>query len=152
MKILIAGLGNVLLRDDGIGVHAVRKIAEDPPPGAVAVEVGTAVLDALHLIEEAERVIAIDAVEAGGAPGTVYSFSIEDAEARSGPVSLHELSLREAMGLLGDRPAPPITIVGVEPEIIDYGMELSPVVEATLPRVVRAVRDMAARQGKGGSS
>ena len=74
MRVLIAGLGNLLLRDDGVGVHAVRSMGNDLPPGVLAVEVGTAVLDALHLFEEAEMVIAIDAMKAGGAPGTIYSF------------------------------------------------------------------------------
>ena len=76
-RILIAGLGNCLLRDDGIGVHAIRSLQQNPPPGVVVAEVGTAVLDALHLLEWAEKILAIDAMQAGGNPGTLYAFGVD---------------------------------------------------------------------------
>ena len=64
-RILVLGLGNLLLRDDGVGVQAVRQLQKDPPAGAKVVEVGTAVLDALHLYEWAGRCLAIDAQRDG---------------------------------------------------------------------------------------
>ena len=73
-RILIVGLGNVLLKDDGVGVHAVRELQKNPPDRLCVADVGTAVLHAVHLLEWAEKVIAIDAVKAGGAPGTIYAF------------------------------------------------------------------------------
>jgi hydrogenase maturation protease len=149
MKVLIAGLGNVLLRDDGVGVHAVRRLLRSPPPGALAVEVGTAVLDALHLFEEAERIIALDAVEAGGAPGTIYSLTWGEAEKAGGAVSLHEFGLLSALELMARRPPPEILILGVEPEVIEFGMELSPAVEGALPRLVREVRHRCGREVNG---
>ena len=57
-RILIVGIGNALLQDDGVGVHAVRELIKDPPSGVMCVEVGTAVLDALHLIEWADKIEA----------------------------------------------------------------------------------------------
>src|SRR5512139_3120116 len=96
-RILIAGLGNILLRDDGVGVHAVRELRQDTSPGALVVEVGTAVLDALHLLEWAEAILAIDAMRAGGSPGTIYPLRVEEI-AEPGPMSsLHELSLLGAL-------------------------------------------------------
>jgi len=145
MRVLIAGLGNLLLRDDGVGVHAIRSMGNDLPPGVLAVEVGTAVLDALHLFEEAEMVIAIDAMKAGGVPGTIYSFQLSDVAAPEVPASLHEFSLLSALGLMEGPSRPEIAILGVEPEVIDYGMELSAAVQAALPRLVRAARDLAGR-------
>ncbi len=140
MKVLIAGLGNVLLGDDGVGVHAVRRLTRRPPPGATAVEVGTAVLDALHLIEEADRLIALDALQAGGTPGTIYRLGPEEVERARGLISLHEFTLLSALDLAARRPPGGIVILGVEPAVIDYGMELSPAVRAVLPRLLDEAR------------
>jgi hydrogenase maturation protease len=141
-KILIAGLGNLLLRDDGVGVHAVHELQKIPPPGVQVVEVGTAVLDALHLFEWADRVLAIDAMQAGGPAGTLYSLRASDVEDRSPKASLHELSLLAALRFLADARRPSIVILGVEPAVIDYGLDLSPEVQSALPVLVQSVREI----------
>lgn len=138
-RILVAGLGNLLLRDDGGGVHAVRELQKKVPKGVLAVEVGTAVLDALHLFERAGRLLAIDAMQAGGAPGTIYAFRLSQIEDPPAQASLHELNLLSALRLL---PAgrPDVMVLGVEPEIIDYGLTLSPRVAEALPGLVQEAR------------
>jgi hydrogenase maturation protease len=141
-KILIAGLGNLLLRDDGVGVHAVHELQKAPPPGVRVVEVGTAVLDALHLFEEADRILAIDAMQAGGPPGTLYSLRVSAAEDRLRQASLHELNLLAAFGFLPDGKRPPVLFLGVEPAVIDYGLDLSPEVQSALPALIQTVREM----------
>jgi hydrogenase maturation protease len=145
-RILIAGLGNLLLTDDGVGVHAVRELQKDRLPSAMlAVEVGAAVLDALHLFEWADVVVGIDAMQAGGPPGTIYKFGVEDVENRGVSASLHELGLLAALNLISPEARPDVVILGVEPEVIDYGLELSPAVQRALPRLVEAARDIAER-------
>lgn len=139
-RILIAGLGNLLLMDDGVGVHAVQELQENPPAGAVVAEVGTAVLNALHLLEWADKVLAIDAMQAGGAPGTVYAFGTEDVAKGGIKASLHELNLLAALDFLQVKAKPEIIIFGVEPERIDYGLDLTPPVAAALPELTAAVR------------
>ena len=141
-RILIVGLGNILLRDDGVGVHAIRELQKNPLPGVMAVEVGTAVLDALHLFEWADRILAIDAMQAGGSAGTLYSLRVADVEDRKSQASLHELNLLAALRFLSNGKRPPIVILGVEPEIIDYGLALSPKVEAILPLVNHSVKEI----------
>jgi hydrogenase maturation protease len=136
-RILIVGLGNLLLGDDGVGVHVVRALPGRLPRSVTAVEVGTAVMDALHLVEWADKVLAIDAMQAGGPPGTVYAARICDLEVRPVRASLHELNLVAALHLLRRRPE--ILILGVEPETIALGMVLSPRVAAAVPAVVRHV-------------
>jgi hydrogenase maturation protease len=138
-RILIAGLGNYLLRDDGIGVHAVRTLQQTPPPGAVLAGIGTAVLDALHLLEWADKILAIDAVQAGGPPGTLYSFGVDAVEGPGMQTSLHELNFLAALEFLPHRHKPEILMVGMEPETIDYGLDLSPSVAAALPQLGREV-------------
>ncbi|MHB1000012.1 MAG: hydrogenase maturation protease [Armatimonadota bacterium] len=138
-KLLIAGLGNLLLKDDGVGVHAVNELQKAPPPGTTVVEVGTAVLDALHLLEWADRIIAIDAMQAGGMPGTIYSFTLNDVMECSQQSSLHELNLLAAFRFIPDHKKPEILILGVEPLSIDYGLDLTEPVQAALPQLLEAV-------------
>jgi len=144
LRILIVGLGNVLMMDDGVGVHAIKELQKDPPGGEVCVaEVGTAVLGAVHLFEWADRILAIDAVKAGGPPGAIYAFDAEGSEDRGHRMSLHELNLLGALRFIGSaHPRPPVVILGVEPAVIDYGMDLSETVRAVLPQVVEAAREI----------
>ena len=145
LRILIAGLGNEILQDDGVGIHAVRELNKGLPRNVIAAEVGTSVLDALHLFEWADRVLAIDAVEAGGDPGSIYSFDVRDAQKPGIQASLHELSLVSALKFISEQSRPEVTILGVEPNVIDFGLDLSSAVEAALPQLVKAAREIVKR-------
>jgi hydrogenase maturation protease len=144
-RILIAGLGNLLLMDDGVGVHAIQELQKNPPPGVVVAEVGTAVLNALHLLEWADKVLAIDAMEAGGAPGTVYAFGTKDVAQGGIKASLHELNFLAVLDFLKVKVKPEILIFGVEPARIDYGLELTPAVAEALPELTAAAREQVRR-------
>ncbi|MBP1712223.1 MAG: hydrogenase maturation protease [Deltaproteobacteria bacterium] len=143
-RILVVGLGNLLLRDDGVGVHAVRALREKPLPRILCAEVGTAVLDSLHLLSWADKVLAIDAMAAGSKPGTVYSFGVMDVAENRAPASLHELGLLSALRFLPRKTKTEIRILGIEPEIIEYGLELTPAVRQALPRVTQAAKEIVA--------
>lgn len=144
-KVLIVGLGNVLLGDDGVGIHAIRELQKNPPQGALAVEVGTAILASLHLLEAADRIIALDAVHAGKEPGTVYRFDA-GKEHRNQPVtSVHEMGILNTLSMMAPAARPPdVKVIGVEPEVIGYGMELSPTVAKALPGVLEEARRIVA--------
>lgn len=140
--ILIAGVGNLLLSDDGVGVHALRELEKVPLPGVSLAEIGTAILHGLPWLEQADRVLLIDAARGGQPPGTIYLFDVLPGASTPAMSSLHALGLCEAARvLLSGRPAPPITVLGVEPESLDYGMELSGTVRAALARVVGLARE-----------
>jgi hydrogenase maturation protease len=142
-RILIAGMGNVLLKDDGVGVHAVKRFP--PPEGREyrAVEVGCAVFDALHLFDWAERILLIDAMQAGRTPGTVYRVdSLKDMDMGTMPASLHEFSVIQALEMIQKDPKPVVSIIGIEPKLIDFGLELSEAVEASLPLVWETGREI----------
>lgn len=144
-RILIAGIGNLLLRDDGVGVHAVRALRSQVPAGVAVAEIGTAILHSLHLLETAEKILVIDAMQAGGAPGTIYAGRVEDLEETPAAVSMHQLGLTSAFRFLPNHRRPKIVVLGVEPEQMAYGMELTPAVAAALPRVVDEAKTMIAR-------
>ena len=143
-RVLVVGLGNLLLRDDGVGIHAARALMHDPPPGALVVEVGTAILSALHLLEAADRIIALDAVHAGGAPGTVYVFDAR-GERRDQPyTSVHEMGILNTLAMMAPEARPHLKVIGVEPEVIDYGLELSPTVGRALEQMLAEARRIVA--------
>jgi hydrogenase maturation protease len=151
-RVLVVGLGNVLLRDDGVGVHAIRELQRSLPRHVRAVDVGTAVLDALHLFEWADRILAIDAMQADGPPGTIYRFGVEDVVERGLKASLHEVDLLAALRFLNMDRRPEILVMGVQPETIDYGTDLSVSVQAALPRLVAAARGIVAEWLASGAS
>ena len=137
--ILVMGLGNVLFRDDGIGVHVVRELQKNPSSNFVCAEVGTAVLSALHLLEWADNVLAIDAMQAGGKPGAIYSFEMKNG---AGPESLRGKMLFSAFKFLSRKNPPGAKILGVEPESMAFGLDLSPSAQASLPRLIQQVDEI----------
>ena len=147
--ILVLGLGNILMRDEGVGVRAVEAmIGLELPAEVELLEGGTAGLGLLDAICDRRRVIVLDAVQCEGMPGTVVQFRIDPAQAGSAPsspVSLHEVGFVEvlrAARLLNAAPRE-VIVVGVKPAIVDSGIELSPQVEAAIPAVTRAAKGLA---------
>jgi hydrogenase maturation protease len=144
-KILILGVGNLLLNDEGVGVHIAQKMMTlDLPPGVQVVEGGTDGFGLMHLILEADRLILIDAVKGGGTPGSIYRFNLEDCPPYPDPykTSVHQISILEVIhlaDLIGSTPT--TTIIGIEPKSTDMGMALSPEVEARIPKVIELVRE-----------
>ncbi len=145
-RILIIGIGNLLRSDDGVGIHAAQALAADPPPGVEVVDAGTDVLSALPFLESADSVLIIDAVQAGGAPGTIYRFAENEIPAQRAASSAHAGNLLAARWLQAPGTRwPEILILGVEPRDLDYGLDLSPPVAAILPRVLKEARVIVAR-------
>jgi hydrogenase maturation protease len=141
-KVVVLGIGNLILRDEGVGVHAVRELEKrDLPAHVEVIDGGTSLMELLPVIQDAERIIVIDALRGGGAPGTVYRVTPNDLMAETErTLSLHQVGLLEVLGMvrqLGGEPH--AVIIGVEPHEISWGMELTPEVQAKLPRVIDAV-------------
>jgi hydrogenase maturation protease len=143
-NIVVMGIGNLLCADDGIGIHAVRELSDRGLP-AKTVDAGTAILHALPFAEEATHLLVIDAVQGGGPPGSLYELDGYTMASASGQQSLHAMGLKQAMKLSPSERRPDIfKVLGVEPASVEYGMELSDPVGATLPEVVeRASRVVA---------
>lgn len=142
MATLVLGIGNLLLGDEGVGVHVARALQRQRLPENVTVlEVGTAFLEALPEIERADRIIVIDAMHAGHAPGTAYRVPYDDCVKPECIASLHGFDLSRAIFLAGRDTMPETVIIGVEPARIDWGTELSPEVQGMLPAVIEAVKN-----------
>lgn len=141
MQTVIMGLGNELLGDEGIGVHAARLLQKTNLPENVQVlEVGTAILDYLEYLENAERIIIIDAMKADGPPGTVYRIPLTDCRGQVCIASMHGFDLFRVMALAETTTTPSATVFGVEPELVAWSMDLSPAVNEAMDFLVEAIR------------
>ena len=146
-KTMILGVGNLLLRDEGVGVHAAVNLQGFPLPENIeVVEGGTDGFKLFHLIMEADRLIVVDCVKGGGEPASIYRFEIDDFDHFPDvyKTSVHQISITEVINLSGTMRTPPrTTIIGVEPDEISMSMELSPSVQAKLPKVLEIVLETA---------
>jgi len=143
-RVLVVGLGNSIMQDDGIGVHAVRRFQQLVPRPCLAVEVGTDVYDAVKLFQSADHILVFDAIKAGGHPGSVYLVRAEDIVAGWNLSSLHELELCKVLGQLR-RPPAEVVIVGAEPQIIDWGIDLSPALDFAVSIMVSTAQKVIAK-------
>jgi hydrogenase maturation protease len=140
MKTLVLGMGNLLLCDEGVGVHVARALAQrELPPEVSVMEAGTAFLDVLPDIEKADRILLIDAMEGGAAPGSVYRVPFDQCRHPEMLASLHGFDLSRVLYMAGNACAPEVTVFGIEPARIEWGTELSPVVQRVLPAVEKAI-------------
>lgn len=148
MRTLVLGIGNELLADEGIGVHAARALQQSLAGNEVEImAVGTALFDALPALERADRVIIIDAVKADGPPGTVYRLKLEDCEEKVCIASMHGFDLHRILALTQRQTVPEVVVIGVEPEQIGWSLELSATLTWVMPVVVRFVeQEIAAAQ------
>jgi hydrogenase maturation protease len=143
-KILILGVGNLLQKDDGIGSHIIRYIAESDiklPDDAEAIDGGTAGYDLIPLMIDREKIVIIDALKVNDVPGSVYRFSPEHLISSKVTYSLHDLGVREIikqLRLLGDEPD--IEIIGIVPEDIEtLEIGLSDSVRNSIPKAVEQI-------------
>lgn len=147
MKTLILGIGNLLLCDEGVGVHVARALKrEQLPENVVILEVGTAFLDALPEIEHADRIIIVDAMQAEHAPGTIYRVPFDDCVKPECLASLHGFDLSRVIFMAGRESIPEAVVIGVEPARIDWGTDLSPEIQKMIPSVIEAIKVEIARQ------
>jgi hydrogenase maturation protease len=143
--ILILGVGNLLLSDEGVGVHVAQEMMQmDLPPAVQVVEGGTEGFGLINVIVQADRMILIDAVKGGGQPGSIYRFTIEDCPPYPDLLksSVHQISILEVINLsslIGSTPQ--TTIIGVEPKSLEMGMQLSPQIEAKIPRIIQMIQE-----------
>jgi len=141
--VLILGVGNVLLADEGVGVHVARRLMQAHLPAHVEViDGGTGGLDLLPYFRDTEHVIIVDALEFEDEPGAIYRLSPDQLSACTQPiVSLHQVSMIDLIGnarLLGFHPE--ITIFGIVPkDAVSCSLELTPEVERAVPRVIQMV-------------
>ncbi|HTS69284.1 MAG TPA: hydrogenase maturation protease [Terriglobia bacterium] len=140
-RVLVAGCGNQLAADDGVGVEIVRRLRGRGDCGCEFLELAGGGFDLLYAFEKAEIILIVDAVQSGAAPGTVHLLPLPSGrlEPRSiGKISGHGWGLDKTLRLahsLGWQP-PRLMLLGVELERATTGSACSPAAEAALEEVV----------------
>ncbi len=137
-NILVLGIGNILNTDEGVGVHAVRKLQDKlgEPQAFSLLDGGTLGLNLLPLVDDATHLLILDAVDAGKAPGTLIELHGKQIPLFNGAkLSEHQLTFTEVLGLAMLRGTLPqhLALLGVQPADLSIGVGMSPVVAQTLP-------------------
>jgi hydrogenase maturation protease len=151
-SLLVLGLGNVLLEDDGVGSAAVAQLLErfDAPAGVRVLDGGTLGLSLLPYFDEADSVVLVDAVRADGSPGTLVRLDGDDVgPAVATRLSPHQVGVADLLDGARwlDRYPRHVVLLGIVPQSIDLGLGLSPAVRASLPELVTLVVGEALAQG-----
>ena len=142
-KIAVIGIGNLLLMDEGIGIHVVNELEKYEIPENVEIhDGGTGGFKLIDLMRGINKVIFIDAVDTGKAPGTIMVFESKDVRSRyhKRKYSLHDTDLLDVIkvAVLLDGP-PEIKILGIQPKTINYSTTLSRELEDAMPAIINRV-------------
>jgi hydrogenase maturation protease len=146
-RILVAGIGNIFLGDDGFGVEVANRLASERlPPGVVVRDFG---IRGVHLAYEMleggyDATVLVDAVPRDGAPGSVYLIEpdVDRLDAANADAhSMHPAAVLAMLKALGGAPGR-VLIVGCQPASLEEGMCLSAPVEQAIPEAMRLVREI----------
>ncbi|MFW6005220.1 MAG: NiFeSe hydrogenase maturation protease [Desulfonatronovibrionaceae bacterium] len=139
--LLVMGIGNILLRDEGAGVYCMQELKkQDWPENVYFVDGGTFTQDLFYIFENYDHLLVLDAVRGGREPGTLYRLEEKDlVENQKQQISLHDIDLLDSLKmaeLLGKKPN--LTVLGIEPLEIQWEMGLTPEVQKHFPGFVQA--------------
>ena len=144
-RIVVVGLGNLMRTDDAVGMLAADRLKRDfrLPEGVSVVEGGTLGLDLLHPLEGVTHLLALDAIDAGEAPGTVLRFAGDGIADLPTSKSVHLLGFSDLIGAmrLTDEAPQEIVVLGVQPQTIAWGTKLTPTVEFALSKLLDAAHE-----------
>ena len=142
-KLLVLGVGNTLLTDEGIGVHAVHELLkEEWPEDVTLMDGGTFTQDIFYLFQDYETILVLDIVKGGREPGTIYRLTEKDLrQDKSQTLSLHDIDLLDSLAMSkmqGHKPE--LFVLGIEPAALGWDMKLSPQLEKLFPSFLELTR------------
>jgi hydrogenase maturation protease len=140
-KIAILGIGNLLQKDEGVGVHIISKLEQEYSfkPEISLIDGGTMGTDLLPYLEEHDKIIIVDAVNFDQKPGFVGTIENEDILRRlNTKLSIHHLGLTDVLStarLLDIEPSE-LYLIGVQPENIEMGTELTETIQSKIEKMI----------------
>ena len=142
-SILVLGIGNILLRDEGVGVRVIEAMQGMTLPENVELaDGGTSGAGLIDAIADRPRLIVVDAIQAEAEPGTVFRLSGEDLVPQDGAaISLHQLGLVDTLMMAKVLDCYPreVVVFGVQPGDVCPGLDLSAEVARAVPKVIEAI-------------
>lgn len=144
-RVLIIGFGNLLMGDDGAGIHLIQKLATQAlPPQVELLDGGVSSFAALAELRTATKGILIDAMTGGGTPGDIYRLTTDQLPDQpcAQMLSVHDFSLLDSLRRAKQAgELPPVIIYGIEPSTLELGMELSTPAALAVDRVITKIMD-----------
>jgi hydrogenase maturation protease len=143
-NIAILGLGNILLQDEGIGVHIVNKLEQNYTfdPTIKIIDGGTSGLDLLHQFEENDKIIIIDAVDFNQKPGFIQCLANDEiSKLFTEKISSHQSGLKDILGavkLLQNEPSQ-LYLIGIQPATVETGLKLSDEISNNINKILNNV-------------
>ena len=144
-QILIMGIGNLVQSDDGFGVHIIRAFSSNDnklPDNVEILDAGTSIVDHLSNLILADYLICVDVAAGGKSPGTIYRFRPEDITYKKSRFhNAHKISIFDALKMVEAMKGktPDTLIYAVEPENIEWGIEMSPTLQKVMPEVMSLI-------------
>ena len=143
-KLLVLGIGNTLMMDDGIGVHAVHELLKEKNLWEQVdfIDGGTFTQDIFYLFEEYDNILVLDIVRAGKPPGTIFCLEEDDLRKdEKQMLSLHDIDLLDSLTMAqmrGHRPY--LRVIGIQPDTINWGTSLTTPLAQALPAFLETAR------------
>lgn len=143
-KLSVIGIGNILLRDDGIGIHIINELQKEKFKNNIdLIDGGTSTLDLLGYFVENDKIIIVDSLKGGHPPGTIYKITPEELgsyiKANSSLHDVQVLDIVKQANFMGHFPK--VTIIGIEPEEIFYDMDLSETLNNEIPNIINIIKE-----------
>lgn len=140
---VIIGIGNILLQDDGVGVHVIKQLENENLPSTIElVDGGTSTLDTLGFFLDFEKVIVVDCLRAGLKPGTIYKIKPDDIKNyKKENLSIHDVQILDVVKMANMmNKYPDVVIFGIEPEKIAVGLEMTLTMVSKIPEIIGNIK------------
>jgi len=152
-RTLVLGVGNLLVSDEGVGVHVIERLTEtyDLPKGVQVLDGGTLGLDLLYYLEGVENLLIVDAVEMDKEPGTLLRMQGDEIPSfLSIKMSPHQIGIPDMLFAAKLRDLYPRNVVlwGIQPATLEVGLELSPVIAAQVDVLVSKIVEQLTQWGE----
>ena len=140
---VIIGIGNILLQDDGVGVHVIKQLENEKLPSTIElVDGGTSTLDTLGFFLDFRKVIVVDCLRAGLKPGTIYKIKPEDIKNyQKENLSIHDVQILDVARMANMmNKYPEVVIFGIEPEKIALDLEMTEIMVSKIPEIISNIK------------
>ena len=149
---VVMGLGNLLNRDEGLGVHLLKQLDAqlNSPDNLELLDGGVLGLNLLPIVEDCSHLLVLDAINAGKEPGKVIELSRDQIPLYAGvKLSQHQVTFQEVLGLANIRGLLPenLYMIGIQPSDLSVGVEMSPVIIEAFPEALYRINQVLRRWG-----